>query len=414
MATLQNFSAMLNQYIPNSLLREALIKRDYFLSNCKKDNNWLGGTLIVPFEGARPSTVKIGGLPSVANIRQGVYVRGEITSQPEAWGSLKFFEKDLIQHGKVNEQSLVKLLPGEIDSLMGYFKNSLSLQFTNGASFMALNVDGTSGGVAGVLRIERAELGANVVIKDNNSNALQGWIGAINVNTNLITLYSDAALTTVLDISAFTVAQAAKIFFDGSESASNQFTSLKASLLSAANGGSTNLYGQAKTAYPYLQSINVNGASWTSTNILEKSLDAMIAVRNKGKGMADKIVCSYTVFGYILAQLQAEKGAFRQASDMKANQYGWTEVNIIGPKGQATFVAIQEMDDTEMFILDMDAITIYSNGFIRKRVGPDGLMFYTIRQTDGYQYIVDICFYGDLVLERPSRCGIVYGLPFPA
>ena len=46
----RSFSTMLNQYLPNQLLREELIKRDWFLQNVKKDQSWEGGTIIVPFE----------------------------------------------------------------------------------------------------------------------------------------------------------------------------------------------------------------------------------------------------------------------------------------------------------------------------------------------------------------------------
>jgi hypothetical protein len=33
-----------------------------------------------------------------------------------------------------------------------------------------------------------------------------------------------------------------------------------------------------------------------------------------------------------------------------------------------------------------------------------------IRATTGYQYIIDIRLFGDMVLQRPSYCGIMYGI----
>ena len=40
--TARSFQDMLNEYLPNSLLKEELIKRDYILTRIKKDNKWKG------------------------------------------------------------------------------------------------------------------------------------------------------------------------------------------------------------------------------------------------------------------------------------------------------------------------------------------------------------------------------------
>jgi hypothetical protein len=110
--------------------------------------------------------------------------------------------------------------------------------------------------------------------------------------------------------------------------------------------------------------------------------------------------------------LETDKGSFRQASDMKASEFGWDEVEIGSPRGKLTIVATQEMDDDWIGFIDMSAIKIYSNGFFKKRQDPDGKEYFTIRGETGYQYIVDVCFFGDLVLERPSRCGILHTISY--
>ena len=51
MSTNRTFQDMLNEYIPNNLLKEELIKRDYILTRVEKDNKWKGGTIPVPFKG---------------------------------------------------------------------------------------------------------------------------------------------------------------------------------------------------------------------------------------------------------------------------------------------------------------------------------------------------------------------------
>lgn len=76
MATTRTFQSMLNEYLPNELLKEEMIKRDYLLTNVEKDDGWLGGTLIVPFKAAGASSVAAGGLSASNDIAEDKYVRG--------------------------------------------------------------------------------------------------------------------------------------------------------------------------------------------------------------------------------------------------------------------------------------------------------------------------------------------------
>ena len=47
MSTARTFQAMLNEYLPNRLLREELVKRDYVLSRVEKDEKWKIGEVKV-------------------------------------------------------------------------------------------------------------------------------------------------------------------------------------------------------------------------------------------------------------------------------------------------------------------------------------------------------------------------------
>lgn len=410
MSTEATFQDMLNQYLPNELLAEEMVKRDFFLQNCEKDNSWLGGPLIVPFEGAPETTFQLGSLAPIADINQATLVRGQVNNQPEIWGSMIFNEKDLIQHESVNAQSLLKILPNRVDTFIRRMKQIVSQQFTVGAALDSAAGNGNSSGEIQVKRPERFEVNMPLVIDDSDSAPLKVWVKTVNMETDVVTFCTDIGLTTLADLSGYTTAQSTVFYLPGGETAGNRLTSLKTSLLSASNGGSSSLYGVSKLAYPYTQAINIAGSAFTASNFLEQSLNAMIQVRNKGRGMADTIVLSFNNMGLVLKYLEIEKGPYRMSSDPKASMYGWQEVEIVGPKGRARFVAIQEMDDDFMMILDMAAMKIYSNGFFRKRKSPDGLEYYQIRNTNGYQYVIDIAFYGDMILEHPSRCGIVYGL----
>ena len=112
MATLRNFNDMLNQFIGNDLMKEEVVKRDYMLVNCDKEDGWKGGELIVPFYGARASSIAYGSLTAESDIGQSKTVRGSISTQPEVWGSLVFDGRDLQEHnGKVPETTFLKILP---------------------------------------------------------------------------------------------------------------------------------------------------------------------------------------------------------------------------------------------------------------------------------------------------------------
>lgn len=411
MATVRNFQDMLNEYVPNSLLEEGMIKRDFFLQNVDKDNSWKQGDLIVPFRGSRASTVKMGSLASASDINQSVYVRGRITDKPEMWGSLIFNERDLMEHDKISEQNLLKILPGEIDDFLDYVKMGFSLQVTNGAVFAKATANGTVGAGIVVDRPERFEVGQPVQLEDGDTAAAKYWVKSVDINTATVVLSALMDLSTVADLSAYTLAQVPVFYFDGGQTSANRFSSIKAGLLSLANGGTAALYGQTKLAYPYLQAINVSGSTVSASNILDRIFDAVTVVRNRGKGMCDKVIMSYKHMGSVMKIIELSKGAYKSASSSSANIYGWTEIVVTGVKGELTLVALQEMDDDAIFLLDMKALKIYSNGFFKKRRSPDGKEFFEIRNTTGFQYIVDVCFFGDMVLERPSRCGILHSIP---
>lgn len=411
MGTNRDFQAMLNEYLPNELLREELLKRDWFLSNAEKDDTWAGGNLVVPFQGARASSVQFGGLTAVGDISKSKYIRGGIPTQPEVWGSLLFEHKDLEQHGAISEQNLLKLLPDEIDSFVEYVRMCLSLAFTNGSHLAKFTGDGQVGGTFTTDDPERFQVGQKLYVKDDDSAAsVPCYVSAIDMETGIVTVENARGSGVAVDLSAYTVAQNAKAYFDGA--LGQPLTCLKQSLISAAHGGSTSLYGQVKTAYPYLQAINVDGTGVAANNLLSTLFDAWTKIRKRGKGNPSKCIMAYKHFGTVLKQLEGTKGPFNVVpGSQKVSVYGWSEVEIMGVAGKFTLVAIPEMDQDWIGFMDMKAVKVYSNGFIKKRKGPDGNEWFTIRSTDGYKYVVDCAFAGDMVLERPSTCGVLYGVP---
>lgn len=409
MATTSRFDDMLRAYAPNKIFREDLIKQDWFLSNVERDDSWVSDELEVRFQGSRASSVKFGSLTDEDDIGQSTYVKGMIESQPEVWGSLIFNEKDLMRNGKLSEQNFLKLLPGEIEDFQNFMRMALSLSFTNGPRIAVVTDDtDADSGVLVVDRVERFEIDQAVRLGD--SAASPHYITSINIDGDSIVV-SETRGGSAADVST-AVGADPDIYLDGGETASNRLTSLKQSLLSYANSGLEELYGVTKTDYPFTQSINIDGSGYKEEGFLTSLFDAQTLVRRKGKGNANTLVMSFKHLGTILKALENSKGAYRQADEKRAELFGWTEITIVGVKGMMKVVGIQEMDDDWIAILDMSALKVYSNGFIKKRVSPEGHLYHVIRTTSGYKYIVDLCFFGDMVLERPSRCGIIHSISY--
>lgn len=420
MSTARSFQAMLNEFLPNDLLKEEFVKRDYVLNKTNKDDTWLTGNLVVPFKAAGASSVSFGQLTAATDIAQDSYVRGGVSAAKEVWGSLIFNHRDIMEHGKISEQNLLKLLPNTIDDFMDYMKSVVSTNLLNGAHFAKLTADSAlNNGIISVDRPDRFAIGQKVITVDPVSgNTTTGYVSAIDMNAQQVLLVTARGGATPLDFSnganTALVANGSKCYNDGAQTAGNAFSSLRGALLSAANGGDTTLYGITKTLYPYTQAINVSGALVTATNIMEKIFDALTTIRQFGKGSPTDVIMSFKNFGSCIKVIEASKGAFNVTpGSQKASQYGWTEIEIGSvTKGSVKLVQVQECDDDVIYFMDWRACTFYSNGFFQKRMSPEGHEYFEVRNQSGYQYIVDICLFGEFVLERPSYCGIMYGVSY--
>ncbi len=417
MATTRTFNDMLNEYLTNDLLMEELVKRDYWMNKIAKDEDWKGGDVIVPFRGAHASSVKFGGLTASNDIAESKLVRGKISAYKEVWGSLIFNETDLQQHdGKIPESTFLKILPDEIDNFMDYFKEVVSFQIGAGPSFAKVT-DSTNAatGVFIVDRIDRFVLNQKLTLDDDNSATVDVYVIAVDVNTSTVTVSATRG-GLFYNAAAYTAAQNAKFYYDGvwDGTTSISFISVKDALLSYANGGAQQLHGQTKTAYPYLQAVNVDGASISSSNIVEKLFDAYVTIRQKARGKASTLVMSYKNWGSVMKSQQIEKGSFAVTSAPKRSEYGWTDMTIASTQtgDTLTISAVQEMPDDVIFAIDWTSMKFLSNGGFKKRTSPDGRMFYEIRNTTGYQYIVDTCLFGEVQHTKPSNNGVLYGISY--
>lgn len=414
MSTTRTFQDMLNEYLPNNLLKEEIIKRDYILSNIEKDQKWKGGKIVVPFKAAGASSLRMGGLTAASDIAEAKYVRGSIDAYKELWGSMIFNQRDIMDHsGRVSQDSFLKIFPDQLEDFMGYMKTMTSILIGTGPHIATATANGTAGGVLAVDHIDRFELGQKAILKDGDTAAAAYYVTAIDVNAKTITVSATRG-GAAADISGYTVAQAAKVYIDNGDS--EYFTTIRSVLLSAANGGDATVHGQSKLAYPFLQAVNVNGASITATNILDKLIDSYTAVRQVAKGRADTFLMSYKHFGSVLKALENKaNGASNwnvSMEDKKASVYGWDEIVINTVKGKLKVVGIQEWDDDTIPLLDMKSMVFRSNGMFQKRKNPDGDEYFEVRNTTGFQYIVDICLFGELEVNKPGHNGIIYGISY--
>jgi hypothetical protein len=417
MSTNVTFSNMLNQYLPEPLLFEDLKKRDWFMKNVEQDDSWLGGSLIVPFLGNVGSSVTFGSLAASTDIAEEGTVRGSVAAYKEVWSSMIFNETDLQQHGKINAQNFLRILPDALERHAAYLKGVISQSLMTGAYVAVLTANGDASGNFYVAQPDRFQINQKVTLTNSTPVSATGYIKSISLNvgangTYLINLVTARNGATPVDLSLQTTALASTVYQDGQQA--NGFTSLRAQLLSAANGGSTAIFGVTKTAWPFTQSINVPGSDITSANILGKVFDAYVTIRRLGGGMPFKVVMSYKNFASCVKSLETQKGSFNvkpMAAD--AQVYGWTEIEVGGFAGTLTLVAVQEMDDDIIYFLDMKTIKFYTNGGIKRRKDPEtGSPFYTIRNTTGYQYIVDHCIFGELVVLEPKKNGILFGISY--
>jgi len=404
---------MLNEYLTYDLLKEELVKKSYLLNKIEKDDGWKGGTLPVPFKAAGASSLKFGSLTASNNITQDRFVRGSVATYKEVWGSMIFNQRDLVeQDGKVNEKSFLKLLPQVIEDFTETMRDNVSINVLNGSHVATLTVNGTALGVAVLDRPDRLMLGQAVEFGGTVAATQEFYVSGINMNTLAVSFVTTMGGATPADLTPYTTADVARVYIPGAKA--NSFVSLRESLLSAANGGTAALYGQTKTLFPYLQSINISGATVTAANLLSQIFDAYTVTRRFGKGNPNEALMSYKNLATVMKLIELSKGAFKTTPTTdKAELYGWTSIDVVGVKGRLTIVGIQEIDDDVIMFIDWRALKFHSNGMFRKVKHPEsGNEYYVIRGENGYQYIMDMYLFGEFVLNRPSYCGIMHGINY--
>lgn len=408
-----DFNAMLNDHLHYGLLKEELEARNYLWKTLDHDDE-VSGDIPVPFQAARSSSIKRGAGPTaVADITKHQYTRGSVAFAdiPKVWGSMIFNWEDILNHdGRVKQKSFLgTFLPQQISDFTEKFAEDLNHGALNTARKDTAVAAGDASGNIEVNRIERYEVGEYLVFEDGEV----GWVKTINVNTNIINVVTALGGSTGVDLT--TVEAGDDIFKDGAQTAANQMTSLRDALLSAANGGDTNIYGVSKLASPYTQAVNISGAAITATNILEKLFDGVATFRRKAKVGKLELWMSLKHLGSVMKTLEQDKGPYKmEPGSMKVNEYGFTEINVFGPKtGAIKVVGLQEMDDDVIFGIDTGSMKFHSVKGIQKVKTPDGNLYTVNRSaTTGFDFVCDLYYRGDLIVSKPHRNCVFYSISY--
>ena len=414
MALSSTYSAMINEHLTYDLLMEEFKTQSWLMQNCNIKKDWQSGKIPIPFQSSSPSSVRLGAMTAATDIAPGNYVRGEITSLPEAYGSLQFFEKDLSLHGKISEQNFIKLLPDHIEQLIKYMKQSISISVLNSGALLTTTSTGSSAGVATVSNTERLCLGQKLTIV-GEAATVSGYVRTINKNTNSVSFFDARTGGAAVDLSLATGAEVIagnSIYLDGGDA--ENFSSLIGQILPLADGGTANIFGVAKLSSPYTQAVSIDGDGITAANIIEKIFDALTTARQKGAD-PQTILMDYTNFGSCIKKLESGSGAYRHVN-AKASPYGYSEVEVGSVTGDGIkLVAIREMTPGTILGINKKYIDFHCapKSFFEILESPDGLKYFTVRDvTAGYSYITDLRLSGEFVYRAPYDAMAIHTISY--
>lgn len=408
MATSQNFNDLLKRYMPYEMLQEEMKKRNYFWKNVKKDTGYMGGVMDVPFEGGEYSSLSFGSLTDSSDVANGTYCVGTVNALPELWGTMKFYEKDLERHESM-EKSFLQIYPQKVTQFIDRMTERVSLAFLVGNHISKVAGNGSVGGVIKVEHPERFTIGEKIEFADDTPTVVTGcYVTAIDMNAKELTVKNARSGGVAVDLSGITLGANGKVYLPGART--EGFTSIKHALLPASLGGSDTLHGIQKSLYPFLQAQRHDGSSITSSNILEKLFDFYYDTVALGKSNPNEIFMSFKHFKNAAKSLE---GSRRYMVADKSAGYGMRSLQVIGPEGEMKLTALRDMDDDVMYILNMeDGMKVHGNNFFDRKRHMNGQEFFLERTTSGYAYLIDVKFFGQLVVTKPCGMGVVHSISY--
>lgn len=425
------FNSMINEYLPYDLLMKEFEERNWLLKTANMKEGWLGDNLIIPYQSTLASSVKMGGLTAANDIAEAEFVRGQLTGYKECWATLLFQSRDLLEHDKVSEKNFLRLMPDQLEQSMTYMKELVSSAVLNVQQIADISSITTAGGAAtlGVIVISNPEavrIGQKVLLRDAATTEEEAYIISINMNNGSIEV-ADTRGGTEYNPALTVTATGGGVYLPDTynSTTNNGFTSLLQQVLPSGylNAPAT-VFGQTKTSSPFTQGLIYDAADWANgtpstgaqgagnlitahTDILAQIFNALAKARQR-KANPTTFLMSYKHFSACLTALEygggssstQGSGAFKNVTD-KVDYAGFSEISVGSLMGSVKLVAINEMTDKVILGIDEKKLDFHTNKGFMIQESPDGLKFYSVRNTTGYQYIIDICFYGDFVYSQP-------------
>lgn len=413
MALAAELNGLLRQYGKHTVFVNEFKKLNWFWNQLEKDTTWVPSQPYpVHFETGEMSTFMMGGLPTAAQTKSATYASGLVQAPASLIGTMKLHQKDLKRHASTRA-SFLEFWPKKSKQFVKRMEEKASrLLLSDGSLCSVLSVVTPAAGKITVDRPGMLTIGEMLHLDDNDSAPVTVYVKTIDINTKEVELCSDAALTTPIDVTAYTTAQAAKLYVV--QGTVEKYNSLRSLILPLSLGGSDSIHGVDKKAGgPLLQPMITSAAA---ANTMEKFVQLMydfyIAWDGGGRSENVQYLCSYRNFGYIVKYLESTGRHFTK-EDVSTG-YGFKTIKIVGPAGDMKITVLRDCDDDFMPLVDFSALEFAGQDFFNMKHQPNGDMFYTERVSGnggGYLHLIDVELEGQLVCTKPANLGGIHSIP---
>lgn len=442
MAVTRNWREIIDDMNLESISYETL-KRAQMFNQLVKKKGFVGTSTddagrrsaIVNFLAGGTGNVGVNYVPTTSEIQQATGKKGIVQSYSKLDFSIKITEEDY--RDIKNNDKLAKQVGFDIytniTEQMQKISNTIEDLFVNTA--VVLNVTSIANVATGILAVDRPE---KVRIGDmymlaaptaSSTKNLKVFVIAVNKNTKQVT-FSDSLGGSAYNLTNYVGSTAAgtKVCVMGTVDSAGAATGLdgfRSVLLSAANGGASSYLGLTKTAYPFLQAVNIDASTWTASDLLPKifeawSLEIDYQLKTFRGKKANSLKVSPKIFVALMNSLEQHKGSFRKNDDSTLKMYDANNFSIASAEtgGVLNFERVPSFADDVMVLANMDSWQLVQDqdlAFNRDlgAKGEGGYVWYQDRQTGqagGMNYILDGHGKMQTVCGCPEANAIFFGL----
>lgn len=388
MSTTENFSVMLKEYMPNELLLNEVEKLNWFLKKLKRDSNWGYGPYQIPAETQEYSRFEWGQLPAANDIPGAKYAKPEVTSPKELFGSMIFDNKDLERHDGDMKKSFLQIMPNKVRQFAQRMEEQANIALLGDGSIALATANSTAGGVVTVgKRIGVFTNGMKVTMKAGAST-VSGYVNNIDISAGTFKLVTAPGGSTGVDLTAYTVAAGTVVYLPNGNV--ERMTSIIDIVFPESMGGADTLYNNAvvKADSPVFQPYTTDlSTATTGANFLSALYDFYFDVEELGRsGVRKEVIVPFYAFKAIAKATETSRKY--EAADVETT-YGSKSIKLTGPNGAMIVTGARGLAPGKMICMDWDAVVLASRGELIKKAKKLGDDFFEVRNTSGYQFIVD-------------------------